>query len=45
MVGNPAISVPAGFASDLPVGLQLMAAKKQDKQLLTLAHQAEAVML
>lgn len=41
MVGIPAISVPAGEANGLPVGLQLMAPQKKDKELLELAYQFE----
>jgi aspartyl-tRNA(Asn)/glutamyl-tRNA(Gln) amidotransferase subunit A len=37
LVGNPAISVPCGFANGLPVGLQLMAAQKADKELFEIA--------
>ena len=40
LVGNPAISVPAN-TTGLPVGLQLMAASGQDRQLLSLAKAAE----
>lgn len=40
LVGNPAISIPIS-TSGLPVGLQLMAASRQDRQLLSLAKQAE----
>jgi aspartyl-tRNA(Asn)/glutamyl-tRNA(Gln) amidotransferase subunit A len=46
MVGNPAISIPAGNAKDgLPVGLQLMAAKQQDKELLAFAKASEEVLV
>lgn len=34
LVGVPAISIPAGMANGMPVGLQLMAPQKQDKALL-----------
>lgn len=44
MVGNPSISIPAGKSGDLPVGLQLMAPQRADKELLQLAHQAEGVL-
>lgn len=37
MVGIPAISVPCGVVGSLPVGLQLMAPQKLDKELLTIA--------
>ncbi len=41
LVGVPAIIVPAGYANGLPVGLQIMAAQKQDKELLCFAKGAE----
>jgi aspartyl-tRNA(Asn)/glutamyl-tRNA(Gln) amidotransferase subunit A len=44
MVGCPSISLPAGLSGNLPVGLQLMAPQKADKQLLALAGAAEEVM-
>lgn len=37
IVGNPAISVPAGFVDDLPVGLQIIGRHHADAQLLDLA--------
>lgn len=37
MVGVPAISVPCGDVNGLPVGLQLMAPQRHDKELLGLA--------
>jgi amidase len=41
--GLPAISVPAGFTRQgLPVGLQLVAARRQDWPLLTVAHAFES---
>jgi aspartyl-tRNA(Asn)/glutamyl-tRNA(Gln) amidotransferase subunit A len=44
MVGNPSISIPAGKAEDgLPVGLQIMAARRQDKELLAVAKASEEV--
>jgi aspartyl-tRNA(Asn)/glutamyl-tRNA(Gln) amidotransferase subunit A len=43
MVGNPAISIPAGNSNGLPVGMQLMAAKQHDKQLLSFSEQVEKV--
>lgn len=43
MAGLPAISVPCGMANDMPVGLQLIAPYKQDKELLQLARQYEGV--
>lgn len=44
LVGVPSISLPAGKANNLPVGLQLMAAQKQDRALLGLARAAEGVL-
>jgi len=38
LVGVPAISVPCGTAHDMPVGLQLMAPQKHDRQLLQVAN-------
>ena len=37
LVGVPSISVPAGLVNNLPVGLQLMAPQRKDKELLRLA--------
>jgi len=44
LTGVPSISIPAGLSGNLPVGLQLMARQRQDKALLALAKQAEAVL-
>lgn len=41
LVGNPSISIPAGKVGDLPVGLQLMAAQRADRELLELAAETE----
>jgi aspartyl-tRNA(Asn)/glutamyl-tRNA(Gln) amidotransferase subunit A len=41
LAGLPAISVPCGLASGLPVGLQLVAGRFQDRRLFDIA---EAVM-
>lgn len=41
MVGIPAISLPAGDVDGIPVGLQLMAAQRKDKELLQFAQQYE----
>jgi aspartyl-tRNA(Asn)/glutamyl-tRNA(Gln) amidotransferase subunit A len=44
LVGIPAISIPAGMSDNLPVGLQLMAAQKQDRALLGAAKATEALL-
>jgi aspartyl-tRNA(Asn)/glutamyl-tRNA(Gln) amidotransferase subunit A len=41
LVGNPAVSIPAGTSEDLPVGLQLMAPQRHDKTLLEIAAATE----
>lgn len=41
LVGIPAIVVPAGKANDLPVGVQIMAPQRADRQLLGLANAFE----
>ena len=41
VLGAPAISVPAGFVSGLPVGLQLVAAPGRESLLLALAEQLD----
>jgi aspartyl-tRNA(Asn)/glutamyl-tRNA(Gln) amidotransferase subunit A len=41
MVGVPAISVPCGTAHNLPVGLQIMAPQRKDKELLGIAKAYE----
>lgn len=43
MVGAPAISVPSGFAGEMPVGLQLIAPRGKDAELLALAAEYEGV--
>lgn len=45
LVGNPSISIPAGESDKLPVGLQLMAPSRQDRELLALAKQTEALLV
>lgn len=44
LVGIPAISIPAGKSQGLPVGLQLMAPQKHDRQLLGIARATEGVL-
>jgi aspartyl-tRNA(Asn)/glutamyl-tRNA(Gln) amidotransferase subunit A len=44
LAGIPAISIPAGTSGNLPVGLQLMAAQKQDRALLGAAKATEALL-
>lgn len=44
LVGTPAISVPAGESEGLPVGLQLMAAQRQDRDLLRLAKKTQELL-
>lgn len=44
LVGVPSISIPAGKSAELPVGLQLMAPQKADRELLTIAKQTEELL-
>jgi aspartyl-tRNA(Asn)/glutamyl-tRNA(Gln) amidotransferase subunit A len=44
LAGIPAISLPAGRVNDLPVGLQLMAPQRADRELLNLAKAAEGAL-
>ena len=39
LAGLPGISIPAGFANDLPVGLQIIGGYFQEGKLLNVAHQ------
>lgn len=41
IIGNPSISVPAGKSKNLPIGIQLMAAQRKDKELLNFAAGVE----
>ncbi len=43
MVGVPAISIPCAVGEGMPVGLQIIAAQKHDRQLLEFAAAAEKV--
>lgn len=43
LVGVPAVSVPAGTADGLPVGLQIIAPQKADRQLLGVAKAFEEI--
>jgi aspartyl-tRNA(Asn)/glutamyl-tRNA(Gln) amidotransferase subunit A len=45
IVGNPAVSLPAGMTDNLPVGLQLMAPQRADKELLALAKETERLLV
>lgn len=44
LVGIPAISVPAGETNGLPVGLQIMAPQKHDRQLLSVSKLIEGIL-
>jgi aspartyl-tRNA(Asn)/glutamyl-tRNA(Gln) amidotransferase subunit A len=43
LAGVPAISLPAGDSDGLPVGLQLIAPQRADRELLAVAAAAEGV--
>lgn len=45
LTGMPSISVPGGMSGNLPVGVQLMAAQKQDRALLAFANSAQELFL
>lgn len=45
LAGIPAVSIPGGLVDGMPVGLQLMAAQKHDRQLLAVAAAAEGVLV
>jgi aspartyl-tRNA(Asn)/glutamyl-tRNA(Gln) amidotransferase subunit A len=44
LVGNPGISVPAGQAEGLPVGIQLMTDLREDRKLLSFAKATEELL-
>lgn len=44
LVGIPSISVPAGMSDSLPVGMQLMAPQRHDRELLGLARSVEELL-
>jgi aspartyl-tRNA(Asn)/glutamyl-tRNA(Gln) amidotransferase subunit A len=45
LAGVPAISLPAGESEGLPVGLQLIAPQRADRELLALAKQTEGLLV
>lgn len=44
LAGIPGLSLPAGLAGELPVGIQLMASQRADRQLLEFANQTETLL-
>jgi aspartyl-tRNA(Asn)/glutamyl-tRNA(Gln) amidotransferase subunit A len=44
LAGVPAISIPAGSSEGMPVGLQLIAAQRNDRELLAVARATEEVL-
>jgi len=45
LAGNAAISLPAGEVEGLPVGVQLIASQRADRELLAVAKQTEALLV
>ena len=45
LTGVPSISIPAGEAEGLPIGLQIMAPQRRDHALLTMARQTEELLV
>lgn len=45
LVGIPSISIPAGVSAGMPVGLQIMAPQKHDRDLLELAQAVEELIV
>ncbi len=43
LAGLPAMSLPAGFSGDLPIGLQLIGNYFQESRLLNVGHQYQQV--
>lgn len=43
LAGIPAISIPSGLSDGLPVGLQIMAPSKKDRQLLQISKEMEKI--
>ena len=41
MSGIPGLSIPAGFANNMPVGLQIMSKQLDEARILSVAHQYE----
>jgi len=44
LVGVPAVSIPCGFAEQMPVGLQIIGQSSHDKELLEYANKCEGVL-